>query len=511
MSPSRPTSGLVDGSKTTESVGGSISNGERGRVDLDGLQLDGVVGVGVDVADVGGVDAHDGRDVAGLGLGALLAAEVVEGEELLDLAHGARSVVLHHENLVAGVDGAGVDAADADAAHILGVVDGHALHGERAVHVHLGSGQVAHDHVEHGEHVLVVVGGVQAGEAVHGGGVDHVLHGELELLVGGAEVGHEVERVVDHGLGAGALAVDLVDHDHDGEAGVDGVAQDEARLGHGALGCVDKQQGAVGHAQDALDLAAKVGVTRGVDDVDLHALVLDRDVLGEDGDAALALLVVGVEHALLDLLVLAEGVGGPEHLVHERGLAVVDVRDDSDVPDVLLTHGSLSPLFSRPTSAGGSVFSPYGTLQQRGHLSGRRGVGPRETITSANAVHERVRGVRAPAALAKLEEQGVGEALSLGLDRALVDDRAATGARDLSHLGACGLQAGLLAIVGELVARYLAGVVLHGEEHTEGVPGGEHVQRVAHERARQLVGLRRDAIAQLVTLGHVPSSCPDFC
>ena len=49
-------------------------DGERRRVDLDGLQLDGVVGVGVDVADVGGVDAHDGGDVAGLGLGALLAA-----------------------------------------------------------------------------------------------------------------------------------------------------------------------------------------------------------------------------------------------------------------------------------------------------------------------------------------------------------------------------------------------------------------------------------------------------
>ena len=29
-------------------------------------------------------------------------------------------------------------------------------------------------------------------------------------------------------------------------------------------------------------------------------------------------------------------------LVHERGLAVVDVGDDCDVPDVLLAHMSLS-------------------------------------------------------------------------------------------------------------------------------------------------------------------------
>ena len=69
--------------------------------------------------------------------------------------------------------------------------------------------------------------------------------------------------------------------------------------------------------------------------------VADRDVLGEDGDAALALLVVGVEHALGDLLVLAEHVGGLQQPVDQRGLAVVDVGDDGDVADVVGAHGSL--------------------------------------------------------------------------------------------------------------------------------------------------------------------------
>lgn len=67
------------------------------------------------------------------------------------------------------------------------------------------------------------------------------------------------------------------------------MTQHEAGLGHGALKGVDQQQGAVGHTQHALDLAAKVGVARSVDDVDLNVLVLDRDVLGENRDAALAL------------------------------------------------------------------------------------------------------------------------------------------------------------------------------------------------------------------------------
>ena len=116
--------------------------------------------------------------------------------------------------------------------------------------------------------------------------------------------------------------------------------QHEARLRHGALGGIDEQEGAVCHAQHALHLAAKVGVPRGVDDVDLHAVVLDGDVLGQDGDTALALLVIGVENALLDLLVLTEGAGGTQKLVDKCGLAVVYVSDDGDVTDVLLEHAS---------------------------------------------------------------------------------------------------------------------------------------------------------------------------
>ena len=271
---------------------------QRGRVDFDGLELDGVLGVGVDVADVGAVDAHHSADVAGLDLMALLAAQVVEGEELLDRGRGATAVVLHDEDLVAIVNGAGVDAADADAAHEVGVVDGDALHREGAVGVNVGSRHVVDDHVQQRVHVIVVIVGVEAREAVHGARVDNVLHGKLELLVGGAEVGHEVEAVVVGLLGVGARAVDLVDDDHDGQTGVDGVTQHEAGLGHRALEGVDEQQGAVGHLEHALHLAAEVGVARGVDDVDLDVLVL--------------------------------------------GLAVVDVRDDGDVAEVLLTHGFLS-------------------------------------------------------------------------------------------------------------------------------------------------------------------------
>ena len=49
---------------------------------------------------------------------------------------------------------------------------------------------------------------------------------------------------------------------------------------------------------------------------------------------ALALERVRVHHALGDDLIVAKGAGLAEHLVHERGLAVIDVGDDGDVADL---------------------------------------------------------------------------------------------------------------------------------------------------------------------------------
>ena len=135
--------------------------------------------------------------------------------------------------------------------------------------------------------------------------------------------------------GLRAVAVDLVDDDDDLLVERERLLQDESGLGHRALDGVDEEEDAVDHVEDALDLTAEVSVSRCVDDVDLRVLVRHRGVLGEDGDPALALEIVAVHDARLDLLVLAEHLGLREHRVDERGLAVVDVRDDGDVSDFI--------------------------------------------------------------------------------------------------------------------------------------------------------------------------------
>ena len=158
---------------------------------------------------------------------------------------------------------------------------------------------------------------------------------ELDLRVVGVEVEEELVHLV-HDLRRPRVgAVDLVDDEDDRKLQLERLAQHEPRLRQRPLGRVDEQQHAVHHRQRALDLAAEVGVARRVDDVDLRLAVLHRRVLGEDRDPLLALEVHRVHDPLVDVLVLAEGAGLPEHRVDERRLAVVDVRDDRDVAEVV--------------------------------------------------------------------------------------------------------------------------------------------------------------------------------
>ena len=74
--------------------------------------------------------------------------------------------------------------------------------------------------------------------------------------------------------------------------------QHEAGLRHRAVDRVHHQQHAVHQAEHALHLAAEVGVAGRVDELDPHALELDRGDLREDRDAPLALEVARVHRAL---------------------------------------------------------------------------------------------------------------------------------------------------------------------------------------------------------------------
>jgi len=196
---------------------------------------------------------------------------------------------------------------------------------------------VAQDGVEQRLQVRPQVGG-QSRLAGDGVGIDHV---EIGLLVAGAQFEKEVKGTVQRVVGVRAPSVYLVDHHDDAVVHGQRLLQDETRLGHGPLGGVHQEQHAVHHVEHPLDLATEIGVAGGVHDVDLDLLpgsgVKDGDggVLGQDGNPALALQGVRVEHALNHLLVLAKDARLLEHAIHQGGLAVVDVSDNGQVAEVV--------------------------------------------------------------------------------------------------------------------------------------------------------------------------------
>ncbi len=109
------------------------------------------------------------------------------------------------------------------------------------------------------------------------------------------------------------------------------LADHELGLGHRAFGGVDEDDRAVHHVQDALDLAAEIGVAGGIDDVDAGVLPDDRGRLGQDGDAALFFELVRIHDTLSDALVFAVGTGLLQKLVDKGRFAMVDVGDDRHI------------------------------------------------------------------------------------------------------------------------------------------------------------------------------------
>ncbi len=155
----------------------------------------------------------------------------------------------------------------------------------------------------------------------------------------------EADDVLDLALalvGLRAGQVDLVDDRDDLEVVLDGQVGVGERLRLDALRGVDQQQRALAGRQRARHLVAEVDVSGRVDQVEDVLLAVGRRVVQADrmrldGDPALALEIHGVEHLRLHLARL-QRAGELEEAIGQRRLAVVDVRDDREVPDVALIH-----------------------------------------------------------------------------------------------------------------------------------------------------------------------------
>ena len=129
---------------------------------------------------------------------------------------------------------------------------------------------MADDEIEQRRHALVLgTVGLRRHPALLGRAVENR---EVELLLGRIERGEQVEHFVGDFGGTGVGPVDLVDDDDRLKPDLESLGDHEFGLRQRAFGGVDQNQRAVDHVEDALDLAAEIGVAGGIDDVDPDVL-----------------------------------------------------------------------------------------------------------------------------------------------------------------------------------------------------------------------------------------------
>ncbi|CAB5043340.1 unannotated protein [freshwater metagenome] len=165
--------------------------------------------------------------------------------------------------------------------------------------------------------------------------------GEFDLLFSCIEIEEEFVGLVNYCRDAGVGTVNLINNKNYRKVFLKCLAQYETGLRKWTFRCVYEEHNTVDHFQTALNFATEVSVTWGVNDVERDttlrcacAGVVHRRVLGEDRDALFALEVHGVHDTLIDVLVLAEGTRLPQHGIHKRGFAVVDVGDNGYVTKI---------------------------------------------------------------------------------------------------------------------------------------------------------------------------------
>ena len=112
-----------------------------------------------------------------------------------------------------------------------------------------------------------------------------------------------------------------------------------------ALRGVHDQKRPLAGVEGTRDLVVEVDVTGRVDEIEYVILavfggIVEFDRARLDGDAAFALQIHIVKQLILHVALL-HGAGQLQNAVCERGLAVVDVRDDGEIADMLLPFGFL--------------------------------------------------------------------------------------------------------------------------------------------------------------------------
>ncbi len=305
-------------------------------VDGDGFERFGILEIADRVADLEALDADQRANLAALDALHLGLGQPVEDHQVLDpgLDH-RRAVALGQRDGHAGAKRSAGELSHRDPTHIGRIFERGDEQLGRPL-LHFGRRDVVDDGIQQRRDVARALFPYIGHPALLGTAVDR--H-EIELFFGGFQREHQIEDLFVHLVGTAVRLVDLVDDDDRLLTQREGLLEHEPRLRHRSLERIDEQQHAVGHVEHAFHLAAEIGVARRVDDIDFVPAIIDRYVLGENGDTPFAFEVVVVQNQLAGFFVVSEKVALKNHLIDQRRLAVIDMGDNRNIAYFL--HGMI--------------------------------------------------------------------------------------------------------------------------------------------------------------------------
>ena len=98
--------------------------------------------------------------------------------------------------------------------------------------------------------------------------------GKIQLFFRSVQIKHQVEHHFVHFVRTTIRLVHLVYHNYRLQSYLNGLLQHKASLRHRTLESIHQKQASIGHVEHALHFAAKIGVSRSVDDIYFATIVV---------------------------------------------------------------------------------------------------------------------------------------------------------------------------------------------------------------------------------------------
>ena len=184
-----------------------------------------------------------------------------------------------------------------------------------------------------------------------------------------AAFGKTLPKLCQQNIAAGILQIDFVDIDECRNV----IARKQAPQGFGvplhAIVGTHNQNRIVECAQRALCLSRKIDMPRRIHEHDVGIAMVEHGLRRENRDATFALDLVRIQMriAIVHAAALANATRVEQHGLGQRGLAGIDMRQDSN--DRLLRHGS--PLITSPSHAATGILVPHWMIQFTGRRAKR--------------------------------------------------------------------------------------------------------------------------------------------